>query len=97
MPEMLAVHRLPEVLDAGGVLADQQLRQVLDRADDRAGVPFERRLAPTDEARLVRLNLDEDPIAHPRVTDQGANCGDFHGESINARRTGIVDGKWIMS
>src|SRR5438105_793443 len=46
MPEMLAIHHLPEVLDAGGVFADEEGAQVLDSAQDAARVPFQRRLAP---------------------------------------------------
>jgi hypothetical protein len=44
MPEMLTEHHLPEVLDAARILADEQLGNILDRADDRARVPFERGL-----------------------------------------------------
>ena len=39
---------------AGRVLADEQLREVLDRADDGARVPLERRLAPALEPGLDR-------------------------------------------
>jgi hypothetical protein len=41
---MLTEHHLPEVLDAARILADEQLGNILDRADDRARVPFERGL-----------------------------------------------------
>src|SRR5258707_34811 len=34
VPEVLAEHHLPEVFDAGRILADHQLGQVLDGADD---------------------------------------------------------------
>ena len=46
VPEVLAEHHLPEMLDARRVFADDQLGEVLDGADDRARVPLERRLAP---------------------------------------------------
>ena len=36
-----------------GILADEQLGEILDRPDDRARVPLERRLAPAVQARLV--------------------------------------------
>ena len=68
---MLAEHHLPEMLDAGRVFADEQLGEVLDRADDRARVPFERRLAPAEETRLVGDDLDENPVPHPGVADVG--------------------------
>ena len=54
VPEVLAEHHLPEVLDPGRVLADDQLGDVLDRADDRARVPLERRLAPAVAAPARR-------------------------------------------
>jgi hypothetical protein len=53
MPEMLAEHHLPEVLDPRRVLADDQLGQILDGADDRPRVPLERRLTPAVEPVLV--------------------------------------------
>ena len=53
VPEVLAVHHLPEVLDPRRVFADEQLGEVLDRADDGARVPFERRLAPAEQPVLV--------------------------------------------
>ena len=82
MPEMLTVHHLPEVFGTGGIFADQQLRDVLDGTDDGARVPFESGLAPADEARLIRDHLDEDPVPHPRVADEGFDAFDFHGEEI---------------
>ena len=54
VPEVLAEHHLPEVLDPRRVLADDQLGEVLDGADDRPRVPLERRLAPAVEARPRR-------------------------------------------
>ena len=78
VPEVLAEHHLPEVLDPGRVLADDQLGEVLDRADDGARVPLERRLAPAVEPRLVGDDADEDPVAHPRVADVRLDGGDLH-------------------
>jgi hypothetical protein len=75
---VLAVHHLPQVLDARRILADQQRRKVLDRADDAARVPLERRLAPAVQARLVGMDLDENSVAHPRVADDGFDLGDLH-------------------
>jgi len=45
VPEMLAVHHLPEVLDPPRVLANQQLRQTLDGSHHRAGMPWAPRKA----------------------------------------------------
>ena len=78
VPEVLAKHHLPEVLDARGILADEQLGDVLDRADDGAGVPFERRFAPAVKARLVGDDFDENPVPHPRVADECLDGGDLH-------------------
>ena len=97
VPEVLAVHHLPQVLDPRRVLADDQLREVLDRADDGARVPLERRLAPAVEAGLVGEDLDEDPVAHPRVADVRFDRGDLHvplltrSSSATLSSTSVVD------
>ena len=78
VPEVLAVHHLPEVLDPRRVFADEQLGEVFDRADDGARVPFERRLAPAPQPGLVGQDFDEDPVAHPRVADERFDGGDLH-------------------
>ena len=79
VPEVLAVHHLPEVLDAGRVLADDEFREVLHGPDDGPGVPFEGGLAPAEQAVLVGVYLDEDPVAHAGVADVGLDAGDLHG------------------
>src|SRR5262249_33580984 len=79
VPEMLAEHPLPEVLDPRGILADDQLGEVFDRADDAAGVPFEGGLAPAEQAVLVGEALDEDPVAHGGVAAVGLDAGDLQG------------------
>ncbi len=86
VPEVLAEHHLPEVLDARRVLADDQVGQVLDRPHDRSGVPFERRLAPAVEAGLVGEHPDEDPVPHPRVADVRLDRGDLHETPSMVRR-----------
>ena len=47
-----------------GSRPEQQRREILDGADDRAGLPLERRLAPAEQAGLVGLDADEHPVAH---------------------------------
>ena len=93
VPEVLAVHHLPEVLDPRRVFADDQLGEILDRADDRARVPLERRLAPAEQAGLVGDDLDEDPVAHPRVADVRLDRGDLHAalRTLPEQRDALVD------
>ena len=84
VPEVLAVHHLPEVLDPRRVFADEQLREILDRADDGARVPLERRLAPAVQPGLVGEDLDEDPVPHPGVADVRFDCGDLHASPLSS-------------
>ena len=78
VPEVLAIHHLPKVFDAGRILADEELRQVFHRAHDRSRVPFQRGLAPAEKPRLVSFDFDENPIPHARMANEGADRGDFH-------------------
>jgi hypothetical protein len=78
VPEVLAEHHLPEVLDPRRVLADDQLGEVLDGADHGTRVPLEGGLAPAVEPGLVRQDAHEDPVAHPRVADVRLDGGDPH-------------------
>ena len=55
-----------------------QLRDVLDRPDHRARVPLQRRLAPAPQAGLIGQDLDEHPVAHAGVTDEGFDGSDLH-------------------
>src|SRR3712207_7301816 len=48
------------------------------RADHAAGLPFQRRLAPAEKARLVGLNPDKHPVAHLRVADARVDRGYAH-------------------
>ncbi len=78
VPEVLAEHHLPEVLDPRRILADDQVGEILDRPHDRPRVPLERRLAPAVQARLVGEHPDEDPVAHARIADVRLDRGDLH-------------------
>src|SRR4051794_3647247 len=64
VPEVLAIHHLPEMLDARWIFPDEQRRDVFDGAHNRARMPFERRLAPAVKTSVIRQHLDEDPVAH---------------------------------
>ena len=78
VPEVLPEHHLPQVLDAARVFADDQFRNIFNCTDNRARVPFERRLTPSVKPRLVGHYFDEHPIPHPRVANKSFNLGDFH-------------------
>ena len=78
MPEMLSPHHLPKVFDAAWVFADDQFRQIFDRADDASRVPLERRFAPAEQSRLIGDDFDKHPVSHPRMTHDGFDGGNFH-------------------
>ena len=69
------------MLDAARILADDQRREILDRADDGAGLEFERRLAEPDEPGNVGLDANENPVAQLRVDDDSLDRGDLHPSS----------------
>ncbi len=76
-PEAVALDLGDQVLDAGWVLADDHRRDVLDRADDGPGLPFQRRLAPAVEAGLIGEHLYEHPVSLDGIDDMGFDAGDF--------------------
>ena len=63
VPEMLAIHHLPEMFDTRWVFTDQKLADVLNGAHHSAGVPFQRSFAPPAQTGLVGQNFDEHPVA----------------------------------
>jgi len=90
VPEMLAEHHLPQVLDTARVFADQQRGEVFNGGDDAAGVPFERGFPPAVQAGLIGDNLDEHPVPHPGIADERLDGGDFHFE-WNADDADLMD------
>src|SRR5262249_11896485 len=82
VPEVLAIHHLPEIFDAGRVLPDEELANVLDRTHHRPGMPLQRSLAPAVQPRLVGKHLHKHPVPHAGVTDEGFDFGDFHGRPL---------------
>ena len=80
-PEAVAGQDLVALLDVARILADQQRLEVLDGADDRARLPFQRGLAPPDEPGHVRLDADEHPVAHFGIADDRADPRDTHDDS----------------
>src|ERR1044072_7137331 len=75
---MLPQHNLPEMLDAGWVFTDYQLRKILDRPNDASRVPFQGRFTPSDKAVLIGDAFHENPVAHPGVKHQRLNLLDLH-------------------
>jgi len=78
VPKVLADHHLPEVLDPRGIFADDEFGEILDGPNDAAGVPFERRLTPAPESRLVGDDLHEHPVPHSGMADMGIDAANFH-------------------
>jgi hypothetical protein len=67
VPEVLAKHHLPQVLDTARILSYQECSDVIQRSDNCSCMPFESRFTPTDEAGLVRLYFYKNPVAHARI------------------------------
>jgi hypothetical protein len=63
------LHYANRLLDVARIAPDEQRLQILDRADDGPRLPFKRRLAPANEARLIGLDAHEHPVAHFGVHD----------------------------
>ena len=91
--EAVDVHRLPVMLDLHRILADEELAEILDAGDHRAGLAFERAFAPADEAcvgfelhediRTVRIGCQRNAEhLHVRDPDFRADAG----EAIGAKR-----------
>ena len=77
-PEAVTRHDLVALLDVTGILPDQQGLEIFERADDGACLPFERGLAPAEQAGLVGLDPHEHPVAHFCVADPRRDRGYFH-------------------
>src|SRR5262249_53230362 len=75
-PEAVPVHPLPEVLDAGGVFADDEAREVVDRRRDGPLLHLQRALAPAVNP-FVGLHLDEAVLTAGRFHDVSGDTGDF--------------------
>ncbi len=67
-----------DLLDVAGVAADDQRRQVFDRAKDGSRLPVQAGLAPTVEAVLVGADLHQDPVPQLGVDDGRLDGSDVH-------------------
>ena len=68
-PEAVLLHDLDELLDVARIASDHERREILDRACDGARFPLEGRFAPSEQAVLIGLDADENPVAHLRMHD----------------------------
>lgn len=87
VPKVLPPHRLPQMLDPPWIFADEQLRQILNRRHDATRMPFERRFTPSKQARLIRDDFDEDPVSHPRMTNEGLDSLDLHTSFVDRKKS----------
>lgn len=81
MPEVLPPHHLPEVFDPRGVFSDDEFGEVFNGTDDAAGVPFECRFTPAEQAGLIGEDFDEHPVPHAGMADECFDAGDLHAAS----------------
>ncbi len=87
-PETVLLQHAHGLFDVARVAAQQQRRKILDGADDRPGLPLQRRLAPSHEVGTVGLDADEDPVAHLGVHDTRRYAGDLQRVSSSAGAVG---------
>ncbi len=78
--EAAAVQRLPQVVDAARVLADEVVGQFVHRRFHRTRAAFDDGLAPAGDA-LVGLDLQEHPARRQAV---GGQSGDLHGWMVRS-------------
>ena len=70
-----AIHRLPQVLNAPRVFAQEVIAQLLHGSRDGVCASFNDRLAPTAEA-LVRLQLQKQPARRRRIEPEARDLHD---------------------
>ena len=80
---LAAVHLLPERARAHRVAPDHELAKMLDRAGHGALAPGKARFAPAENP-LIRLDLDDELVAHADPDDQRMDGGYFHASSSPA-------------
>ncbi len=77
-PETMLEHDFAQLGNISWVSADQQRFQIFDATDHRSRFPFQGGFSETIKPRLIRDNLDEDPIPHLGIYDNGFDVTDFH-------------------
>src|ERR1700730_8717339 len=74
----MPVKFLIKVFDIARIFANNHGSKVFDRTHDRACLPFQRRLSPSEQSILVSNDLDENPIPHFGVHNRGLDFRDLH-------------------
>ena len=87
VPEVLAIHHLPEVLDAASDLRRRAAAPGLRSRRRPPRVCHSSVASPQpNRPALVGQHLDEDPVPHPGVADERFDRGDFHGPHCSRPR-----------
>src|ERR1700694_3900486 len=74
----MPVKFLIKVLDVARIFANNHGSKVFNRTHDRACLPFQRRLSPSEQSILVSNDLDENPVPHFGVHNRGLDLRDLH-------------------
>src|SRR5713226_2351945 len=74
----MPVKFLIKVFDIARIFANNHGSKVFNRTHDRARLPFQRRLSPSEQSILVSNDLDENPIPHLGVHNCGLDFRDLH-------------------
>ena len=77
-PERLLLHDPHGLFDVARITSDEQRRQILHGADDRARLPLQRGFAPAVKPWIVGLDAHEDPVPHLGIHDARAQARDLH-------------------
>src|SRR5690606_15162656 len=78
MPKVLSIHHLPEMFYPSWIFTYQKLGNIFHSPNDRTGVPFQSGLSPAEKPRLIRYDLNKDPVTHSGMANNGFNRLNFH-------------------
>ena len=83
-PSRMTEHALPQKLDLGGVLADEEALVLHDGGDECGFLAGDGAFAEPDES-LVRVDLAERPVGSADVDDEGLQRRDLQFERLSLR------------
>lgn len=89
-PEAVLLHNSDELFDVARIASDDKRSEVLDRSGDRTGLPLQGRLTPTEEAGLIGVDANENPVPHFRVDDKGSDARNLH-RNFPSRQTEVAN------